>query len=464
MSAAPAFLLVGLSHKTAHVALRERLAFRVEDIPHALGQLTGPAGFHEAAILSTCNRVEIYAAGGAAADASGLRKFLASFHGVNEAEFAGALYERRGAEAVEHLFEVAASLDSQILGETEILGQAREAYRIAAEAGAAGPVLRQIFERSFFLAKELRGEGGLSGVQASVSSAAVELAEKIFEDLRGARALVLGTGEMAQGIVRSLRAAGVSDLVVASRTLERAEAFAKAEGGRCAPFEKLPEHLAQADIVLVSTAAPHYILTAEHVERAQHARHGKPLFIIDISVPRNVEPEANKRTDTFLYDIDDLEAVAGEGREQREKIAGSWRPKLVEEARSILNELAEPLPGETARMLVAHVSEMRRAEIEALCSAGIGDAEAMERIERAFDRFQSKLLHGALATLKESARDGDGATAAQWVARLFRLHAPQPEGAVKPDAASSPPAPASKEDLKEKSREPAGAKADSKES
>jgi glutamyl-tRNA reductase len=270
---------------------------------------------------------------------------------------------------------------------------------------------------------------------------------------------------MAQGIVRSLRAAGVGDMVVASRTLERAEAFAKAEGGRCAPFEKLPEHLAQADIVLVSTAAPHYILTAEQVERAQHARHGKPLFIIDISVPRNVEPEANKRTDTFLYDIDDLEAVAGEGREQREKIAGRWRPKLAEEARSILNELSEPLPGETARMLVAHVNELRRAEIEALRAAGIGEAEAIERIERAFDRFQSKLLHGTLATLKESARDGDGAAAAQWVARLFRLHAPHTEGLPKPSPAESSPETTPRNDgVKEKSREPAGANAETKES
>ncbi|MCW8131813.1 MAG: glutamyl-tRNA reductase [Planctomycetota bacterium] len=421
----PEIFMTGLSHKTAPVALRERLAFRADALPLALGHLTGPSGFHEAVILSTCNRVEIYAVGGPEAGAAAARTFLAEFHRLPEGEFAKALYEQRGGEAVRHLFEVAASLDSLIVGETEILGQAREAYRLAAEAGAAGPVLRQVFERAFFLAKELRGEGGLSGVQASVSSAAVELAGKIFEDLRGAKVLVLGTGEMAAGIARALRAAGVEDLLVSSRTLERAEAFAQAEGGRCAPIEQLPEHLAASDIVLVSTAAPHYIIGAGQVERAQAARHGRPLFMIDISVPRNVDPEVNRRTDTFLYDIDDLEAVAGEGRAERERIAERWRPRLADEARSVLNELAEPLPDETARLLLARVSELREAEVAALRASGAVDREAFERVERAFDRFQSKLLHGALATLKEAARDGDGAAAAQWVARIFGLHAPQ---------------------------------------
>lgn len=437
MSGAPRMLVTGLSFRTAPVGLRERLAFRADGLPHALGQLTGALGFHEAVILSTCNRVELYAVAAPGLEAAALRSFLAQFHGLAEAEFFRALYAWEGAEAVRHLFEVAASLDSQILGETEILGQVREAYRAAAETGAAGPVLRQVFERALALGKELRGADGLGGIQASVSSAGVELARKIFDDLRGARALVLGTGEMAQGIVRALRAAGVGDFLVASRTRERAEAFAKAEGGRCGPLEQLHEHLVASDIVLVSTAAPHFLISPAHIEKAQQQRHGRPLFIVDISVPRNVDPLVNERTDTFLYDIDDLEAVAGEGREQRERIAARWRPRLADEARSLLNELAEPLPGETARLLLAQANELRAAELEALRAAGALDAEALARIDRAFDRFQARLLHGALATLKSAARDGDGATAAQWVARLFRLHAAPTSGL---DSQSAPDA------------------------
>jgi len=428
----PALMVVGLSHHTAPVALREKLAFRAEDLPHALGLLTNGAGFAEAAILSTCNRVEVYAAGGPADAAPAVRAILSSFHEVPEEEFTKALYVQRDADAARHLFEVAASLDSQVLGETEILGQARDAYQAAAEAGAAGPVLRAVFERALFLAKELRSDGGLSGVQASVSSAAVQLAGKIFEDLASSKVLVLGTGEMAAGIVRALKSQGVNEVIIASRTLERAEAFARSEGGRCAPYEQLPEHLAASDIVLVSTAAPHYILTPVQVGQAHERRHGRPLFIIDISVPRNADPALNARGDTFLYDIDDLEAVATDGRRQREQIAERWRPRLAEEARAVLNELASPAAGETARLLLAMAREMKEEELTALRN-GHADAVAFAQVERAFERFQNKLLHGALATLKEAARDGDGAQAAQWVARLFRLHAreePQAQRAI----------------------------------
>ena len=418
----PALTVVGLSHHTAPVALREKLAFRAEELPQALGVLTHGTGFEEAAILSTCNRVEVYAVGGPAEALPVVRAFLSSFHEVQETEFAKALYVQRDAEAARHLFEVAASLDSQVLGETEIIGQVRDAYQAAAEVGAVGPVLRAVFERALFLAKELRGEGGMSGMQASVSSAAVQLAGKVFENLASSQVLVLGTGEMAAGIVRALKSHGVQEVVIASRTQERAAAFARAAGARCAPYEQLSEYLATSDIVLVSTAAPHYILTPEHICQAHERRHGRPLFIIDISVPRNADPAVNTRGDTFLYDIDDLEAVATDGRRQREQVAALWHPRLSEEARAVFHELASPAVGETARRLLSMAREMKETELAALRN-GHADAETCAQVERAFERFQNKLLHGALATLKEAARGGDGAQAAHWVARLFRLNA-----------------------------------------
>ena len=426
---------VGVSFRAAPVALRERLAFRAADVPRALGELHA-RGCHEVAILSTCNRVEIYAVGEAGEPplSARLTAFLAEFHGVPPAEFAGVVYGLKDAEVARHLFEVAASLDSQVLGETEILGQAREAYRLAAEAGTAGPVLRGLFERAFFLAKELRGAGGVGEGLSSISSAAVKLAGKIFDRLERHSALVLGTGEMAAGIVKSLQAAGVKDFLVASRTRERGDEFARATGSRCGSLENLPGLLTAADIVLVSTAAPHYIVTPEHLQAALPGRHGRPLFLIDISVPRNVDPVLNRVPGIFLYDIDDLEEVAREGREQREKAAAHWRPRLADEARALLNELQDEEPDEAARRLLRKAEALRREALENLRRGGKVDEATAGELARALELFQARLLHGPLATLKEAARAGDGAITAEWVARLFRLQSgekssPAPSGA-----------------------------------
>lgn len=423
MSARWTFFALGLSFRTAPVSVRERLAFRAKELPEAVEQLREQCGCREAVILSTCNRVELFAIAPAADEQlpEKTRAFLASYRGIPREEFEGALYEFKGEDATRHLFEVTASLDSQVLGETEILSQAREAFRIASEAGAVGRCLQTLFERSFSLAKELRSAGGVGHGRASISSAAVNLVERIFDDLKEHPALVLGTGEMATGIVKSLQAAGVRDFLVAARTSERSEAFARETGSRCGPLEKLAEHLVAADIVLVSTAAPHYILTVDHLSRALDARHGRPLFVIDISVPRNVDPAAQDLPGVFLYDIDDLDAVAREGRERREEAAGRWRPRLAEEARRVLNELQDDAPDQAARRLLEQVSALREAELGELRRSGKLDATAVEQLEQSLARFQARLLHGPLSALKEASREGDGGVAAEWIERLFRL-------------------------------------------
>jgi glutamyl-tRNA reductase len=437
-------LLVGLSHHTAAVALRERLAFRGEDQPRALSGMLA-RGFREAVILSTCNRVEIIAVshhdhGQAAAR---IRQFLAEHHAVPEREFQSALYELQGNDAARHIFEVAASLDSQILGESEILSQSREAFRISAENGACGPLLRGVFERSFFLAKELRSEGGIGRVQASVSSAAVALANKVFE-VKGRKVLLVGTGEMATGIVRALRSAGVGELWVASRTAERATEFAHREGGKPCGMHDISEQLVLADIVLVSSAAPHFIIGPAQMEQAIARRRGRSICMIDISVPRNIDPEiSNMAGDIFLFDIDDLEEVARDGRREREAVAARWRPRLVEEARGVLRELQDTGPRETARRLIAHANTQRSEVLELARSAGL-DEKAVEELSRALERLQGKFLHGPLETLKQAAREGDGSDASAWISRLFRLEAdvsaPEQHGA--PTVENGTPAPA----------------------
>jgi len=415
--------IVGLSHHKAPVALRERLAFNPHDLRRALGSVLA-RGFHEAAILSTCNRVEIIAVAREqnANPFQEIRAFLSEYHRVPELDFANSLYELKGVDAARHLFEVTSSLDSQILGETEILAQSKEAFRVASEYGACGPMLRKIFERSFFLSKELRSDGGISRSQASVSSAAVNLANKLF-DVKGKKVLVVGAGEMASGIVRALSSAGVSEIFVASRTESRAKEFAEREGGKPCLMQDLPALLAQVDIVLVSSAAPHYVILPEHVAAAMRHRRGRYLCLIDISVPRNVDPRVpDVVEDAFLYDIDDLEEVAREGRREREQVALRWRPRLAEEAREILCALQNHGIHHTARKLIAHAAAQREEIFSQINTAGM-DAKAREELARALERLQGRLLHAPLETLKQAAREGEGADAAAWVSRMFKLEA-----------------------------------------
>jgi glutamyl-tRNA reductase len=421
-----ALRVIGLSHHTAPVALREKLAFRNEELAKATAGILAH-GFHEAVILSTCNRVEIYAVASEAAASDSparIRAFLSGYHGVPEQEFVGALYDRSGSDAIQHLFEVSASLDSQILGETEILAQAKDAYRISAECGSCGPALRAVFERAFFLSKELRADGGIGRTQASVSSAAVALAKKLFE-LDGRKVLVVGTGEMASGIVRALKSSGVADILVASRTEERAQEFARREGGRPCQMQQLAEHLASVDIVLVSSAAPHYIIGPKEIRAAAAKRRKRTLCLIDISVPRNVDPDVHQLDDTFLYDIDDLEEVAREGRREREAVAARWRPRLAEEAREKLRQLRDTEPQDMAKKLLEHAEAVRAELLLDLCR-GL-DPKSAEVVRRGLERLQGKLLHGPLETLRQAAREGGGADAAAWISRLFRLQGGEPE-------------------------------------
>lgn len=314
---------LGLNHKTTPVELRERLAFAEKSVPEAAQQLAQHEGLGEAVVLSTCNRVELYVA----SPAEGvppqeaqlwLEAWLRERAGLStdEAERV-AYYHLAGASAARHLFEVVSGLDSLVLGETEIFGQVKKAYATAQAAGATGGRLNRLFQRAFSVGKLVRSQTGIQTGVTSVGQAAVELAEKIFGDLRACEVMLLGAGEISRATAKSLVSRGAASLIVSNRSHDRAVELAAEMNGRALRFDEWESAVTQVDIIIASTAAPHFVVKAEQIAQAMRARRGRPLFIIDIAVPRDVEPTVNDLDGVYLYDIDALELIADQGRQER---------------------------------------------------------------------------------------------------------------------------------------------------
>src|ERR1041384_6426843 len=306
--------LVGLSHKTAPVEVRERLAFPGDGVRDALTALTGRHQVNEAMILSTCNRVEVVAQ---STDDDTIREFLCDFHQIPHESVSKHLYSFRNADVIRHVFRVASSLDSMVIGEPQILGQVKEAYRIAMDAGTVGMHLSALMNRAFAVAKKVRTETGISQSAVSVSYAAVELAKKIFGTLNGKTVMIIGASKMGELAAKHLKRAGVSSVLVTNRTFERAVELAKVFEGAAVPFDRLTDHIDRADIVISSTGAPHFIITKPMGEQVIHRRKNKPMFFIDIAVPRDIDPAVNEIDNAFLYDIDDLQQVVDANMKDR---------------------------------------------------------------------------------------------------------------------------------------------------
>lgn len=308
-------VLCGLSHKTAPVEILEKLAFTSNDHVQALTQLASTDSPHElpiseAIILSTCNRVELYAVmPDGRAGPEPIARFLAEFHHVPPPVLAPHLYSRQGEEAVQHLFTVAAGLDSMIVGEPQILGQVRTAFEEASVLGAAGPVLSALFRHAIRVGKRVRTETSISQRAVSISYAAVELARRLFGELHDCQVLIVGAGETGQLTARCLMGRGARGVIVVNRSYDRALALARQWDGEAKALDCLEEALRRSDIVISCTDAPHYFITVEHVRRAMAPRQGRPLFLIDIAVPRDIEPVVGELPGVRLYDIDDLRAV-----------------------------------------------------------------------------------------------------------------------------------------------------------
>jgi glutamyl-tRNA reductase len=326
-------VLTGLSHKTAPVEVRECLALSKERVGEALGRLVDGRVLREALIISTCNRVEVLAVVDEGREREGAERVLDAMAGRDPQRrelLSGHLYTHVDAEAVRHLFRVAASLDSMVVGEPQILGQVRQAYAQAVEAGTAGRVLHRLLHHAFHTAKRVRSETEIASAAVSVSYAAVELGRKILGTLEGRTVLLVGAGEMAELAARHLASAGASDILVANRTDETACRLASEFGGRAVPFARLAEGLAEADVVLCSTGAREYVVTPELVRASRAARRNAPTFYVDISVPRNVDPAVAEIDNLFVFDVDDLEAVVVSNLREREREAA--RAALIVEA------------------------------------------------------------------------------------------------------------------------------------
>jgi glutamyl-tRNA reductase len=380
-------LLIGLNHRTAPVALRERVAFSAEQARAAGEELRRQGVTDEAVVLSTCNRCEIYAVSSEAADpAPRVEQFCSLFHGLSRAELDGCLYQLADSEAARHLYRVAAGLDSMLLGEAEILGQVREAYRHALDSGSTGAVLNRLFQGALEVGKRVRAETEIGSRPMSVASAGVRLAEKLFRNLRGHQALILGAGEMGRQVVVQMYDRGIRRLLVANRSQEHARQLAEHVRGEAVEWEALAQVLAAPDIVVASVSTEQPVVTRAMLEQAMAARGNRPLFLVDLGVPRNVDPAAAGLYNLYLYNIDDLEAIVEQNRRAREQeipraeaiIAEhlgkfeAWRAGL--EATAMLEELRALLDGRRERFLAERLG--------ALSHLSPDDREAIARLTR----------------------------------------------------------------------------------
>lgn len=396
--------LTGINHRTAPVEVREKLAFREEDIPSTLRMLQS-RGIHEALILSTCNRVEIAAAlpPDAAIDML-LDGLLGSRDDVSTEALRPHLYVYEDAAAIRHLFRVAASLDSMIVGEPQILGQLKQAYMQARDHGSIGTVLDAVLTRAFHVAKRIRTETEIGESAVSVSYAGVELAREIFGSLAKKRVLILGAGKMSEGAARHLLRAGASEILITNRTPERARELADALRGEVVPYERFPQHLAEVDIVIASSAAPGYLIGPEMMRRALEARKNKPMFLIDIAVPRNIDPAVNNLEHAFLYDIDDLQRLTDRNLQARKEVAQAAEKIVAEEVRRLEARLREREVTPTIVSLQEQLEEIRRECVERYRGRLGSLSEDQERALEALTRgIINKVAHGPISELRRQA-------------------------------------------------------------
>jgi glutamyl-tRNA reductase len=411
--------LVGLSHKTAPVEIRERLAFSTDGVRNALAALTGRQEVNEALILSTCNRVEVVAQ---SAGEDAIRDFICEFHRIPHDSVSKHLYSFRNVDVIRHVFRVTASLDSMVVGEPQILGQVKEAYRIATDAGTVGMQLTALMNRAFAVAKKVRTETGISQSAVSVSYAAVELARKIFGDLSGKTVMIIGASKMGELAAKHLKRAGVSSVLVTNRTFERAVELAKVFEGAAVPFEHFTDHMVGADIVITSTGAPHFIVGKNLAEQIIHRRKNKPMFFIDIAVPRDVDPAVNEIDNAFVYDIDDLQQVIDANLKERLKEAMRAEEIIDHEVEAFCLKLQAREVAPTIVELREGLEKLRRDEIERnrrhLKDLSPEQQAAVDQITRS---IVNKILHPPIEHLKQMANDPQGPDLTDLIRKLFNI-------------------------------------------
>lgn len=411
-------ILVGLNHKTAPIEVRERLAFTDEACAASLHELVDGERISEGLIFSTCNRVEVLAATGRAGGdecATQIGEFLSRARGVPADSFGRHLYVHTEEAAVRHVFRVASSLDSMVVGEPQVLGQVRRAYSIAIDAGTAGRVLHKLVHHALRVAKRVRTETGIASSAVSISYTAVELGRKIFGTLKGTTVMLVGAGEMAELAAQHLKNAGASRLLVANRTYETAAALASKFEGEAVEFGALAARLAEADIVICSTAAGGYVITPEMARAALEARRKRPAFFIDISVPRNVDPAVGRIENLFVFDVDDLESVVVSNIRERER--ESERAELIidSEVMGFQQALRSLDIGPTVAAIRQKMDEIARAEL-ARQRGRLGElTPAQERaVEQLLASVVNKISHPVISRLRRSHDTGEDQNVKAW--------------------------------------------------
>ena len=412
-------LALGINHKTAPVAVREKVAFAPDLLPSQLRDANSAAGMQEIAILSTCNRTELYCTVDGATPEQ-LLAWLEKVHGVPLQQLQDCHYSLNDEDAVKHLFRVASGLDSLILGEPQILGQMKSAFAVAQEAGTIGPELGRLFRQTFSVAKKVRTDTAIGENPVSVAYAAVNLAQRIFSDLSRSRALLIGAGETIDLVAKHLVDAGVSDITVANRTLARAEALAEQFGAKAILLSDIPDELYKADMIISSTASPLPILGKGAVERAMKKRKHAPMFMVDIAVPRDIEEEVAQLNDVYLYNLDDLKDIIEENVRQREDAALDAQEIIEAGSSDFMRQLRTLDAVTTLKAFRQHAESIRDLELE----------KAMKRLQKGDDvqkvmatlasMITNKLIHRPTVHMREASAEGRKEVM-DWVQELYQL-------------------------------------------
>ncbi len=417
--------VLGINHKTAPVELREKVSLNDDKCGILSRHLLDDVGISEVVPLSTCNRTEVYIV--ASRPEVGRREVmsaLAEMAAVELRELEDCAYYHEGETAVGHLYRVAGSLDSLVVGEAQIMGQIKEAYHAAHERESTSVLLNRLFRHALEVGKRVRAETRIGENPVSVSSVAIDMARKVFEELEGRTALLIGAGKMGELTATHLASHGVTSFIVSNRTLSRAEEMAEKFNGRAVAFEELNDYLPMADIVISSTGAPHYVLRKGEVERAIRRRHNRPIFFIDIAVPRDIDPGVNDVYNAFLYDIDDLNEVAAANAAQREKEARKAEVIIADEVNDFLHWLSslDVVPTITAlREMADKIKDGELKKTLAKFDADLTDKD-INRMEALASGIVNKMLHSPTVELKRAANERGGYLYVESMRRLFKLN------------------------------------------
>lgn len=418
----PEIVLIGINHKTAPVELRECIAFSGDESTTALQTLRRQPDINEVLLFSTCNRVELlFVTDDKTRTISATKDFIADYNKIPLEQFDDALYIHEGNDAVRHVFRVASSLDSMMVGEPQILGQIKEAYRIATEVKSSGVILNRLLHRTFFVAKRIRTETGIGDHAVSISYAAVELGRKIFGNLAGKSVLLVGAGEMAELAVEHLIRNKASEIYVANRTFENGVQLAKKFNGKPIRFEEITTFLESADIIISSTGSPEFVITRDQVKSVIRKRRNRPIFFIDIAVPRDIDPRVNRLTNSYVYDIDDLQGVVDDNIEDRQQEAIKGE-RIIDEAVISFRQWYDSL--EIVPTIIALRKKMESiaaAEMQKTLKFNNLPADSVSAIQKMTGSLINKILHDPTMFLKKDGMVEDKALYLDTVRKLFKL-------------------------------------------